>query len=130
MIALFYNTGPSCFLTHRLVWTFLPYAVWWLCKFDLKLIQWDKLSYIRFEKNFLTQYLFDVSLPITLQRDKFVFSGITLTCAQMFTCQGVSLKLPISLYLDYTRLQYLVYNFHVSETKFLEQFLECTSDSY
>ena len=79
---------------------------------------------------FLTLYIFDVALPITLQIDKFAFTGITLTCAQIFTCQGFLYETPISIYLDYTRLQYLACNFHVNETEFLERFLEFTSDSY
>ena len=37
-------------------------------------------------------------------------------------------KIPISLYLYYTHLQNLACDFHVSQTKFLEWFLEFTSD--
>ena len=32
-----------------------------------------QFSYIKFDKMFLSQYIFDVALPITLQLDKFVF---------------------------------------------------------
>ena len=127
---VFHKTVSSWFLTHGLVKTFLAHAVWWFCKFSWKVIQKYKFSYIKFDKFFLTLHIFDVTLPITLQFNKFLFSGITWTCAQIFTCRDCLWKIPISLYLDYTHLQYLVCNFHENETKFLERFLEFTSDSY
>ena len=80
IIKVFHKTGSSWFLTHGLVKTFLAHAVRWICKLILKLIQKDKFSYIRFDKFFLTQHIFDVALPITLQLNKSLFSRITL-CA-------------------------------------------------
>ena len=88
----------------------------------MKLIQRDKFSYISFDKFFLIQYIFDVALPITLQLDKFEFSGITLTLAQIFTCQVFLQKIPTFLYLDYTRLQSVASNFHVSKKYSLNNF--------
>ena len=47
-----------------------------------------------------------------------------------FSPANFILKNTISVYLDHIRLKYLGCNFHVSETKSLERFLDLTSDSY
>ena len=71
----------------------------------------------RFYEWFSTQRKFGVALSVTLSDGKFAFNGITLTCAQIFTCQDFVFRKPISLNLGHTRLHYFACNFHVSETK-------------